>query len=315
MSSTTEIVASPVTQQTVMRHQAATASVDETWRMAQYIASSGLFQVKDAKEAMGLMLVCQAEGLHPAEAVRRYHIIQGRPAMRADAMLAEFQARGGKVRWGDRTNEVVSAVFSHPSGGDVPVTWTIADAKEAGLLSNPTWKKYPRQMLTARVISEGIRTCLPGVVAGVYTPEEVEDFEPSQPPTQSRREPPPRAESESAKREEKRSPRDIVEAAVTEHGKRGGWCDAAGRLVKTKMDALKAYAVGRHPDNEFAQANSMAKILAEGWALFQDRMEAEQQMAEEAKRKAAKAQPAEDEPAPFDFGDDEADDHFGPAGK
>jgi hypothetical protein len=31
-------------------------------------------------------------------------------------------------------------------------------------------------MLTARVISEGVRTVLPAVVTGVYTPEEVSDF-------------------------------------------------------------------------------------------------------------------------------------------
>ena len=34
-------------------------------------------------------------------------------------------------------------------------------------------------MLRSRVISEGIRTVYPGCVVGTYTPEEVEDFQPS----------------------------------------------------------------------------------------------------------------------------------------
>ena len=40
------------------------------------------------------------------------------------------------------------------------------------------WTKYPRQMLRARVISEGIRATNPAVATGMYTPEEVQDMEP-----------------------------------------------------------------------------------------------------------------------------------------
>jgi hypothetical protein len=49
--------------------------------------------------------------------------------------------------------------------------------KAAGLTGKQTWKQYPRQMLRARVISEGIRTVYPGVAVGIYTPEEVNDFD------------------------------------------------------------------------------------------------------------------------------------------
>ena len=48
--------------------------------------------------------------------------------------------------------------------------------KAAGLGGKDMWKKYPRQMLRARVISEGVRAICPGVTAGFYTPEEVADF-------------------------------------------------------------------------------------------------------------------------------------------
>ena len=56
------------------------------------------------------------------------------------------------------------------------MTWTIQDAKRAGLLGNPTWQKYPKQMLSNRVISEGIRRTYPGVLSGCYTPEEITDM-------------------------------------------------------------------------------------------------------------------------------------------
>ena len=149
--------------------------VDQVERMAVAVAKSGLFGVKTPDQAMALMLIAQAEGLHPAIAARDYHIIQGRPALKADALLARFQTAGGRVKWLSMTDQRVAGEFSHPQGGSVEIEWTLDMAKRAGLTKNPTWTQYPRAMLRARCISEGIRTVFPGVVVGTYTPEEAED--------------------------------------------------------------------------------------------------------------------------------------------
>jgi hypothetical protein len=152
--------------------------IGELERAAQYVARSGLFGVKRVEEAVSLMLLSQAEGVHPMRAVQEYHIINGRPALRADAMLARFLRAGGKVEWHALSNERAEATFSHPQGGSVRIAWTLEDAKRAGLLgkNGGNWEKYPRAMLRARVVSEGVRTVYPGVAVGVYTPEEVADF-------------------------------------------------------------------------------------------------------------------------------------------
>lgn len=145
--------------------------------MAVSIAKSGLFGIRNVDQAVALMLIAQAEGLHPAVAARDYHVINNRPALKADAMLARFQQAGGSVRWGTYTDQQVTGTFSHPQGGSVEISWTLAMANNAGLTKNPTWRQYPRQMLRARVISEGVRTVYPAVSVGVYTPEEVQDFD------------------------------------------------------------------------------------------------------------------------------------------
>ncbi len=145
--------------------------------MADAFVRSGLFGIKKPEEAMALMLVAQAEGLHPATAARDYHIISGRPTLKADAMMSRFQQAGGSVRWIKLTDEIALAEFSHPQGGSVEISWDMARAKKAQLGGNGMWAKYPRQMLRSRCLSEGIRTVFPGVVVGTYTPEEVEDFE------------------------------------------------------------------------------------------------------------------------------------------
>jgi hypothetical protein len=148
--------------------------------MANAIAKSNLFGLKSADQVLALMAVAQAEGRHPGSVARDYHIIQGRPALRADAMLARFQQAGGTVHWLKYADDEVKAEFSHPQGGSLTLSWTLKQAKEIGLAGKDNWKNYPRAMLRARVISEGIRTVYPGVLTGEYTPEEVMDFTPAQ---------------------------------------------------------------------------------------------------------------------------------------
>ena len=102
---------------------------DEKVKLAEAFAKSKLFGMTDSNQVLALMAVCEAEGIHPAKAVQEYHVIQGRPALKADAMLARFQNAGGKVEWKDYTDDKVTGVFSHPNGGSLAVTWTIEQAQ------------------------------------------------------------------------------------------------------------------------------------------------------------------------------------------
>jgi len=86
------------------------------------------------------MLIAQAEGYSPALAARDYHIINGRRALKADAMLSRFQESGGSVVWDVYTDTKVSATFSISKGGKVTVEWGLARAKQADLGGNGMWK-------------------------------------------------------------------------------------------------------------------------------------------------------------------------------
>ncbi len=146
-------------------------------RMASAIAASKLFGVKTKDQALGLMLIAQADGRHPASAAMDYHIIDGRPSLKADTMLARFQSAGGTVKWLVLTDAEVTGEFYHPAGGTVKIQWRMnKEAKDAGLTGKDVWKKYPRSMLRSRCIAEAIRTVLPGVLTGMYTPEEIESI-------------------------------------------------------------------------------------------------------------------------------------------
>jgi hypothetical protein len=154
-------------------------SFDEIMRMAETIAKSRLFGVTQVDQVVALMLMAEAEGRHVASAMQDYSVIQGKPSLKAEAMLARFQQAGGKVKWTCLTDERVSAVFSHAQCEPVEIDWDTDRAQQAGLIGKDMYKKYPRNMLKARVISDGVRSAWPACLGGMYTPEEVSDFEPA----------------------------------------------------------------------------------------------------------------------------------------
>ena len=152
-------------------------SVSDIETMAKAITKSGLFGIKSPEQAVALMLVAQSEGRHPASVASEFDIIQGRPALKSQAALARFQAAGGKIQWTSRGPSKCSAKFAHAQGGELEITWTMERANAAGLTGKATWRQYPDQMLSARVVAEGVRAVFPACLNGVYLAEEVQDFD------------------------------------------------------------------------------------------------------------------------------------------
>lgn len=147
-------------------------------RMAAAVAASGLFGLKSPQQAIALMLVAQAEGLHPATAAQDYDIIQGRAARKTHSVLARFQQSGGSVQWHELTDQTAEATFSHPAGGSLRIAWTFAQAQKAGLTNKDNWRNYPRAMLRARCIAEGVRAVYPAAIGGSLVAEEAQDLPP-----------------------------------------------------------------------------------------------------------------------------------------
>jgi hypothetical protein len=176
-------------------------SVADVEVMADRVVRSRLFPGVDTPQAaFTLMMLCQSEGLHPMQALKRYHLIEGRPSMRADAMQAEFLARGGWIRWEQYDAEAAVATFGHrqhcPDGLRLAVSFLDLDKAgvtrtSQGLKKN--WKQFPGAMLRARLISMGVRMIDPGVVVGIYTPEEVADFDHLSPEAEAARDAPPQS--------------------------------------------------------------------------------------------------------------------------
>lgn len=243
-------------------------ALPEMERYAQAIVRSRFCGFDNADQVITLALVAQAEGRPIGSVARDYHVINGRPTLKADAMLARYQAAGGKVRWTALTDKECAATFSHPASGEFALCWTLEMAKNAGLTGKAVWRQFPRAMLRARVISEGIRTSFPAVLCGTYTPEEAMDMEPERPS----RAPEPRPERPRFVPDEEPEPpkpaREAVEAEVV----------APEPRTANPEDALPANAYGefcrammrmRREEPEPYEAVK-ARVRANGWHRMSD---------------------------------------------
>ena len=107
-------------------------SINDVERVALAIAKGGLFGSSDPHAVLTLCLLAQAEGQHPAVVFRDYHIIKGKPAKKADAMLRDFVNAGGRVEWHALDDAKADATFSHPSGGTVRIDGLLDRALRMG---------------------------------------------------------------------------------------------------------------------------------------------------------------------------------------
>ena len=150
-------------------------------RMGEMIWASGMFGCVKPEQGMVLAMQCLAEGKAPLELAKTYHIIEGKLTMRADAMLGRYLTTGGKVKWLVRSDVEVRAIWSK-DGNDVEIASTLEEFKNNGIALSAkgglkdNWRKFPKQMLTARNVSEAVRLLAPQIISGIYTPEEVSDF-------------------------------------------------------------------------------------------------------------------------------------------
>lgn len=115
-------------------------------------------------------------GLGPMEAMRSIHVVNGKPQLAADLMLARAIRAGVRVKW-VRSDEKLAHVKLERAGFEAhEETFSMEDAKRAEITKNPTWSKYPKAMLRARCISSAMRAFCPDVLgAGVYAEGEIEE--------------------------------------------------------------------------------------------------------------------------------------------
>jgi hypothetical protein len=118
-------------------------------------------------------------GLAPMAALRSIHVIKGKPVMSADGMVAVALASGlAEYFRCVESSDKVATYETRRKGTPEPqlLSFTIEEAKLAGLTSNDNWKRYTAAMLRARAKAALCRDVYPDALAGVYDEDEARSF-------------------------------------------------------------------------------------------------------------------------------------------
>lgn len=151
-------------------------SIDEAFRLATMAARANLYGVKTAEEAFIRMATGMEVGLSPWQSLRSVYVIENRPSMSADLIVA-LCLRATDVceyfRCVESTDKIATYVTKRVGQPEVRMSWTIEQAEKAGLLTKSNWKNYSSSMLRARCSSALARTVYPDLILGLYTPDEI----------------------------------------------------------------------------------------------------------------------------------------------
>ena len=155
-------------------------TVDQSMWLAKTIAESGMAPAgMDTPQKLIVAMINGAGlGLSAMQSIQNIHVIKGKPTLSADLMGAITRSSRAclYLRETVATTERVTMTTARTDDPDHEFTrtWTLEDAKRAGLAGSSTWRSYPRQMLRARCLSEICRAVFPEVVGGFYVPHELD---------------------------------------------------------------------------------------------------------------------------------------------
>lgn len=121
-------------------------------------------------------------GLTDTQSAANIHIIGGKPVLGAQ-LMGSLIKRSGKYNYRvkEHTPENCTIMFYEKWDGKWEEcgesSFSFSDAQTAGITGNPTWKKYRRNMLFARALSNGAKWYCPDVFGGsVYTDDEAREI-------------------------------------------------------------------------------------------------------------------------------------------
>jgi hypothetical protein len=167
---------------TTYPHQAQLMPSLQEWTMmkdqAALLIESGFLpsSIRKPAQAIAIMLKGREMGIPPMQAFAHIHIINGKPCISAELMMALIfkHVPGARIHIQETTADICRIAVNRPGHPATMFTFSMEDARKADLLGKSVWKQYTRAMLRSRCVSEMARAVFPDALMGCsYTPEEM----------------------------------------------------------------------------------------------------------------------------------------------
>jgi hypothetical protein len=173
-------------QLTTNRQGFAPATVTEAIQFSEMLANSNMVPKQYMGKPQDIMVCIQwgmEMGLAPMQALQNIAVINGKPSVYGDAMMALVQAspvcEGVEESIEDEgtPNPVAVCVARRKGRAPVTVRFSVEDAKRAGLWGKQgPWQAYPKRMLQMRARGFALRDAYPDVLKGLISVEEAQDY-------------------------------------------------------------------------------------------------------------------------------------------
>jgi hypothetical protein len=160
------------------------SNLKEAMEYATIIANSAMVPRTYQGKAADILVAVQmgAElGLKPIQALQNIAVINGKPSVYGDALLALVQAHSSfediKEWYDEKTNTAFCRV-KRRNQTEHTVSFSAEDAKKAGLWgkSGP-WTQYPKRMMQMRARGFALRDKFADALGGLITVEEAQDYQ------------------------------------------------------------------------------------------------------------------------------------------
>lgn len=154
----------------------------EIEQIGKAFVASGMFgrDIDRVSKAITKIMAGQELGMAPFAAMRAVHVIDGNATLSANTMAAMVKRSGKYDYTVDKKDADGCTItfFEIREGKRYKIgveTFDKEEAQTAGLMGKTNWKNYPKAMMFARCMSNGVRTYCPDVFSGmlVYTPDEM----------------------------------------------------------------------------------------------------------------------------------------------
>jgi hypothetical protein len=158
-------------------------NMGEAMEMAAMLAKSNMVPPSykgKPEDTLVAMMMGSELGLNPIQALQNIAVINNRPSIYGDALLALVQnhpAFGGINETFDPSTNTATCTVWRKGGERHTQTFSQQDATTAGLWGKVgPWKQYPKRMLQMRARGFALRSQFADALAGLITREEAEDM-------------------------------------------------------------------------------------------------------------------------------------------
>lgn len=150
-------------------------SFSETMQLGEVLSKSGFFQdSQSSAQAIVKILAGRELGFGPVASMTGVNVIKGKVSLSANLIAASVK-RSGRYNYRVAKLDDTTCTIKFYEGKEEigESTFTMADANKAGLVGD-NWRKFPKNMLFARAMSNGAKWYCPDLSGGpLYTPDEL----------------------------------------------------------------------------------------------------------------------------------------------